>query len=356
MTLSRAGLWFATLALIAAPRDPLAPGDPRVPELAREVKAKGWIVFEAKTDKGDWDLFLMRPDGSARRNITNAPDTNELGGRFSPDGKRILYRRVAREGKIPHDKWGALGQLVIANANGSNPVTWGETGEFPWASWSPDGLQVGCLTKTGIEIRDLATKQVVRKIDRKGIYQQLFWSPDGKWFTGPANTYGENWTVIRLNAFTGDVNPVNKFQNCTADWSPDSRRVIFSSRPADQGDEAGLGKAVGQKPEYGWTQLMIAGGDGGNRMLIYGEDGKHIYGGALSPDSKYVLFTRSSRDGGRDDGFINVMRLRDAPTIGGASVTLRKKYPQAKDGPILPLTLGWEPHWTYALIPEGKGK
>ena len=35
--------------------------------LAKEVRTKGWIVFSATSAQGDWDLFLMRPDGSARR-------------------------------------------------------------------------------------------------------------------------------------------------------------------------------------------------------------------------------------------------------------------------------------------------
>ena len=48
--------------------------DPRVTQLAEEVHNKGWIVFAARGDNGTWDLFLMRPDGSQRRNITNTPD------------------------------------------------------------------------------------------------------------------------------------------------------------------------------------------------------------------------------------------------------------------------------------------
>src|ERR1700722_16265320 len=157
--------------------------DSRVAELAKEVHSKGWVVYSDWTEQGNWDLFLMRPDGSQVRNITNTPDFHEMGGRFSPDGRRILYRRIAKELKVPNDKWGAMGILVIANSDGSNPVVYGKPGEFPWASWSPDGKQVASLTVGGIEIWDLATKQIVRKLDRKGIYQQLFWSPDGRGFT-----------------------------------------------------------------------------------------------------------------------------------------------------------------------------
>ncbi len=348
-------LYFSVLALLAgiwpsAARENSS-RDPRVARLAKEVSNKGWIVAAAHSDKGDWDLFLMRPDGSHRRNLTNTPDYNEMGGRFSPDGSKILYRRIFKNAKIRHDQWGAMGQLVIADSNGAKPVVYGEPGDFPWASWSPDGKQVACLTKSGIEIRDLATKQVVRKLDRHGIYQQLFWSPDGHWFTGPANHYGESWTVVRLNADTGDVDVVAKFQNCTADWFPDSRRLIYSSRPANQEEIDGgrMAQAVKQKPGYGWTQLWMADSKN-NRSLVYGEDGRHIYGGDVSADSKYVVFTKSLTDGGIDTGTIFVMRLSDAPAIGGESKALRKLHPDAKDAPVLEIGPGWEPHWTYTRV------
>ena len=95
-----------------------APQDPRVAELAKEVAGKGWICYGARSDKGDWDLFLMRPDGSGKRNITNTPDFEEAGPRFSPDGTKLLYRRLPHGAAINHDKWGFQGELILANADG----------------------------------------------------------------------------------------------------------------------------------------------------------------------------------------------------------------------------------------------
>src|SRR3954451_19332303 len=125
-------IYFLLPALFASAETghtPVAP-DARVPRLAAEVRNKGWIAYSAKTANGDWDLFVMRPDGSKSRNITNTPDVSEMGARFSPDGKKMLYRAIAKSSTIPHDRWGAMGKLVISNADGSHPVTYGEDGEY----------------------------------------------------------------------------------------------------------------------------------------------------------------------------------------------------------------------------------
>ncbi|MBN1344468.1 MAG: PD40 domain-containing protein [Phycisphaerae bacterium] len=315
-------------------------GEQDVAALAKEVATKGWIVYGARSPKGDWDLFIMRPDGSAIRDITNTPGSGEAAPRFSPDGTKLLYRRLPKDAKIDHDKWGFQGNLIIANADGANPIVIGQEGEYPWAAWSPDGKQVSCLTKKGILVVDLATKKQVRQIPRKGFYQQLFWSPDGTWFCGVANLLGQNWTVARMGATSGEVNAVNTYQNCTPDWFPDSKRLIFSHRPGNQDG-------------YGYTQLWMADGDGKNRRLVFGEDGRHMYGGCVSPDGKYVLFTSGPKDGSGSDtdgAPMHLMRLADTPAIAGESKALRKIHPNTKDGPVLSLPMGWEPHWTYAQI------
>lgn len=328
--------WACCVALSAM-------ADERTDLLAAEVRSKGWIVFSAKSDNGTWDLFLMRPDGSGRRNITNTPDLEEAAPRFSPASDRLLFRALQRGAKIDHDKWGFQGRLMTAEADGANASPIGGEGEYAWASWSPDGQAVVCLDRKGIQVVDIASKKTIREMPRKGIYQQLFWSPDGKWFTGTGNHQGESWTVVRMNAETGAVNPVHVFQSCTPDWCPDSQRIIYSSRPNNQKANDG----------YGWTQLWIANGDGNDNRLVFGQDGVHIYGGALSPDGAYVLFTKCTVDGGGSESAgapICVMRMADAPTIQGESTDLRALHPNVKDGPVLELVPGWEPCWTYADV------
>jgi Tol biopolymer transport system component len=316
--------------------------DPRVIGLSNEVRSKGWIIYSARTGKGDWDLFLMRPDGSSRRNITNTPGFNEAAARFSPAGQRILYYRMPKNVAVDNNKYGIY-DLVIADADGANPVIWGS--EYNWASWGADGKRLACLSIKGVRIVDLSTRKTIHELNRRGIVQQLVWSLDGKWFVGTANGLGQYWNIGRISAVTGEVNAVGEVDryNCTPDWLPDSQHVVYSR---------GIIPDVG-----GWAQLWMAGGDGQEKQLLYAEEGRHIYGGCVSPDGKYVLFTRSQQDLGEVDDSLTTMaiiRFQDAPIIARTNEVPREACPNANNGPILHLSWGWEPHWTYAEIDAKK--
>lgn len=314
-------------------------------DLAREVAAKGWIAYSARADNGTWDLFLTRPDGSVVKRLTSTSDYEEAAPRFSPDSTRLLYRRFAKGSVIDHDKWGFGGEVVIAKADGSEPEVIGGEGEYPWAAWMPDGKTISCLYRQGIRIVDLETKAVTKEMSRQGIFQQLFPSPDGKRFCGTGNVGKEAWNIVSLDVESGEATPVHVFQSCTPDWFPNAEWVIYSSRPSEQKAHDG----------YGATQLWMAKADGSESKLIYGDDAYHIYGGRLSPDGNYVLFTKSLKDGGgseKEGAPIFVMRLADAPAVGGDSGELRQKHPEVKDAPVIELHAGWEPDWTFAEIVE----
>ena len=281
------------------------------------------------------------------RNVTRSAEHNEFSPQFSRDSRRLLYRRLPHNETIDNNQHGVQGELVLAGVDGSDPQTFGGDGQYPWASWSPDGQQIATLSIKGVSFVDLTTKQVQRKWDRQGFFQQMTWSPDGRWLCGVANSFGASWSIAKMDATTGAAAAVNRVDCCTPDWFPDSKSVIFSWRPRGQKANSG----------YGWTQLWMADAEGKSRRLLYGEDGRHVYGGHVSPDGKYVLFTGNMQedgDPGRAGAPMGLMRLSDAPLIGGASPELRKLHPQAGSGPVVVLPAGWEPCWTLADIPGGE--
>jgi len=332
--------------------------------LADEVARHGWIVFaghpaeidarrliEAKAARGQLDLYLARPDGTHRHNITNTAEYHEFGARFTPDGRHILYRRLPKETPIDHDLWGAMGRLVLANADGTQPRFQGGTGAYPWACFGADMDQIACLYKHEGKIRlfDFATKKLVKEMPNQGIFQQLFWAPDGKHLVGTANVQGRNWNVVSIELKTGERTVLTRALNCTPDWfQGDPGRVIYSNRnPA---------LFPGQYNNYGLTMLMQATADGKQRRLIYGAAGQHCYFGCTSPDDKYVVFCDDPHDG-LIVGALHVLRLSDTPIIPPALESLKRLHPDSREGPVLDWRLpggvalrGFEPHWTYTEV------
>ena len=339
---------FSPVVLLLAliPLAGIAEPSAEVAQLRDEVRGKGWIVFAARSEHGDWELFLMRPDGSERRALTRTPEWNEAAPQFSRDGSRLLYRRLERAEKIEGNRYGEQGVLVVANSDGTGARVLGAEGELPWASWSPDGREIASLTIKGVAFVDVATGKVRRTLPRHGFFQQLIWSPDGHWLCGVANSFGTGWSVARLNATSGEASAVSKVDCCTPDWFPDGAKLIFSNRPSGQKANRGVG----------WTQLWMADADGRNQQLIYGEDGRHIYGGHVSPDGRYALFTGNPQEDGDPQHAgapMGLVRLSDAPIINGESVELRVRHPDARSGPVLTLPTGWEPCWTFSESPAG---
>lgn len=344
--------------------------DPAAGTLGKELSGKGWILFAGhpaeidpgkliadRRGRGPTDLYLCRPDGSQLRPVTRTADYSEYGGKFSHDGQRMLYRRLAAGHEVNHDQWGMFGQLVIANADGSNPVVQGADGEYPWASWSPDDQRIACLFKKEAVIRiyDLATKRLLKEMPDHGIYQQLFWSPDGRRLVGTANLAGRSWNVVSVDIETGQMTQVSRTAsgggNCTPDWfQKDPVRIIYSTRTTGI-----LPSVGGQANSYGFTFLMQGTADGKSRRMVLARIWKHVYFGCTSPDDKYLICADDPVDT-LVVGEMRILRLADTPMVIGLK-DLEELYPGAKTGPVLDLKLsngtplrGFEPDWTYTEV------
>lgn len=303
--------------------------------LAAELRSQGWIVFSAVGEGGDWDLYAMRPDGSARRRLTDTREFSETGPRISPDGRRLLYHRQPATQPVDNNSYGTH-ELMLAESTGTRAVSLG-TG-FPWAAWGPDAQTLAALTPRGIVIVEVASRKIIRTVPRAGIVQQLGWSRDGKSFTGTANGLGEYWNVGVLDAATGKITAVSETDryNCTPDWMPDARHVVYAR---------GIVPSVG-----GRAELWQASSDGRERRMLYAEAARHIYGATSSPDGRYFLFTRSEEDLGKVDHAkttMAVIRAADTPMLGDEVPALRKRFPDAKRALRLDLGPGWEPCWTF---------
>ncbi len=372
-----------------------------VEKLRNEVSQLGWIVFTANSDgvDSDLDLFLMRPDGSHLRNITNTPTFDEYSARVSPDGKKLLYRRTTKEsrprsrGGLPQDvgtlamrTWPANGILVVANFDGSAPRTLGNDGAYASATWGPDGKQIACLEQVDpkepatdkvpargkqpaasnrIVIRDANTLEIVKELPSGGIHTQAIWSPDGQRICGPANIppgksrFGKGiehplgiGKIVSLDIESGKRTPMARFPDWSPVWATDTNGDWFQG-----GSPWVLHSAnnYGICPAY-YAMLWRSGLQGRPSELVFGEYKKHIWGGCTSPDDKYAIFVIGG-DMWPLQGKMAIIRLADAPIARGRSPLFHEVlvdyFPNLKKGPVLDLPYvpeGFEPHWTLSEI------
>lgn len=284
-------------------------------DLARDVREQGVLVFAARSEAGDWDLFAMRPDGSDRRNLTRTPGFHEALPRVSPDGRRLLCRRLPREEAFQATRHGAQGELVVLRSDGTEPAVVGLAGEFPWATWMPDGRRIACLEHRGVAIVEPEGKKALGRVDRKGFYQQLVASPDGRSVVGVTNALDTAYAVARLDLGTGQLQPLSRVDCSTPEWFADGRRLLFSKRPGP------------------WVQVWMADVDGRAAAAVYEETGRHCYGACPSPDGRYAVFTRDAFAGG------------DRGHVGGTLAVLRLSDKAA----LLDLGEAWAPQWAEAL-------
>ena len=97
----------------------------------------------------DWskqhiEIFTMAADGSDVRQITRFKTVSTY-PQFSPDGKKIAFRRRLDE---PAFEWNlsaspSNSEVFVMNADGSNPIDLSKSAAYDgWPAWSPDGATV----------------------------------------------------------------------------------------------------------------------------------------------------------------------------------------------------------------------
>jgi TolB protein len=171
------------------------PGDDSHPHWSPDGRRIVFNSARATPDlSADWskqhiEIFTMAADGSDVRQITRFKTVSTY-PQFSPDGKRIAFRRVTDE---PGMQWDlTLGarnsEIFVMNADGSSAVNVSKSAAYDgWPAWSPDGATIVFSSNRAgpANIGQLYAVDVdggnLRKLtDGPGAFVQPSWSRDGK--------------------------------------------------------------------------------------------------------------------------------------------------------------------------------
>jgi TolB protein len=219
----------------------------------------GRLVFSSNRE-GPWRICEIKEDGTGLRQLTKAgEDEHDVGPRFSPDGKAVLFTSTRG------DKTG----LWVMPAGGGQPkrVCDGDQGD-----WSPDGKAVVFRREGRIVARALAdgTDKTLTPQDWTKCSGPA-WSPDGKTIVFATIQGGRNALFLVAAGGGTPAKLYDKEPACAARWSPDGKRIVYETE----------------------THVFTIQPDGtGNRMVTY-------YGGLQryaqwSPDGKQIVFCQGA--------------------------------------------------------------
>ena len=249
-----------------------------------------WIAFEtSRGSQGDYEIFVMAPDGSRLQNLTNL-GADDLAPVWSPDGRRIAFvsLRDAPGGKGPSSVYVMDFDPTTGSSTGNvTRVTREDTNER-WPTWSPDGNRIAFHSNRSgvwdIWAVNLDGSGLANLTGSPSGDRYPAWSPDGSKIAFTSDR-GDSYDVWGINA--DGSNPVNLTSTPGRDryamWSPDGKRIAFNTeRDGNQeiyvmNADGSLQTNVTQTPDS--TEGMADWSPDGKRLVLYnnGSGNKDIY-------------------------------------------------------------------------------
>lgn len=230
------------------------------------------IAFASNRD-GNFEIYMMKPDGSEQRRLTHL-DENNYAPEFSPDGEIILFMAVDLETDPP------IAEIQFIRTDGTG---WGILGQGVGSvSWSPISDEVVFMDYWEPPNADIVKAEfdgMVERLTTDPAYDEMpVWSPDGQVIAFVSDVDG----LVKI--YLMDPDGSNKRRATDSEmteydpaWSPDGSRIAFVS-----GDTVN-------------TQIFIMDSDGSNPFQVTDGVGYNEQP-AWSPDGRMLAFW-SNRSG-----------------------------------------------------------
>jgi TolB protein len=241
----------------------------------------GEIVFSAVMRKnGDFNLYLIRPDGTRLRRITKAKGFERYPS-WSPDGRSLAYisnrtnpkresayevyvmrpngtglRRVTRDRWIDDQLgWAPDGKRFVFESNRGG-------GKFGVWTMGSDGSGLARLSRDGAEAASSPDGGTIAFVRAPRGFEEL-WLMDAD---------GSNRRRLTAPPSAGDAHA----RDFTPDWSPDGKSLVFN------------------RSYRGRSDIYFIGADGTGLRRLTKAAGLHSWP-SWSPDGKRIVFVRKVR-------------------------------------------------------------
>jgi Tol biopolymer transport system component len=228
-----AALVLATACSAGATRPAKSSAIPPAPQSSLH----GRIAYSTRSG----DIWVMNADGSNRHRITRSGPGNDFDPDFSPDGRRIVFR--TSRGRYAPDPQGIglEGIFVVSVRTGREHQIQPPTGAlFP--AWSPDGKKIAFSALP----RDGGSLDTIHLIDPDGSGlvdlgapgECATWSPDSSKLMYCSHPGDGNWAVWVMNADGSNrrqlthptlMQPAGAHGDYPGAWSPDGTQIVYTS-------------------------------------------------------------------------------------------------------------------------------
>jgi len=234
--------------------------------LASSLEAQTYnskIAFQSKRT-GNWEIFLMNPDGTNPVNITNNSADNSQPA-WSLDGKKIAFT-TNRDGNF---------EIYTMNIDGTNLMRLtNNSSNDSEPDWSPDGTKIAFRSNRDgndeIYVMNSDGTNQINLTNNPSIDGEPQWSPDGtkilfsSWREGPTYLFNMNPNGSNVQKIPGTLTWVG-----SAGWSPDGQKIGFSA----------------------WGNLYVMNADGSNRIILLSNPSTYSpLFGSFSPDGSKIVF------------------------------------------------------------------